>query len=108
MTMVALLKTLLKMEGYEVKALDADEDIVAAALKEKPDVLLMDVHLVPQDGMELLIKLRAAPGGKSIRVLMTSGLDFNDQCLRRGANGFIQKPFMPDELLKALQKVLGP
>ena len=104
-TMVALLKTLLKMEGYQVTALVADADIVQAVLKTKPDILLMDVHLLRQNGLDELTKLRATPGGESVRVLMTSGLDFKDQCLTRGADGFIQKPFMPDDLLNALRSV---
>jgi DNA-binding response OmpR family regulator len=104
-TMVSLLKTLLKMEGYQVSALDADTDIAQAVLKTKPDILLMDVHLLRQNGLDELVKLRAAPGGESVRVLMTSGLDFKEQCLSAGANGFIQKPFMPDDLLDALRSV---
>ena len=44
-TMVALLKTLLKMEGYRVTALDAGADIVQTVLMTKPDILLMDVYL---------------------------------------------------------------
>ena len=104
-TMVSLLKTLLKMEGYQVSALDADADIAQAVLKTKPDILLMDVHLLRQNGLDELVKLRAAPGGESVRVLMTSGLDFKDQCLSAGANGFLQKPFMPDDLLDALRSV---
>ena len=106
-TMVSLLKTLLKMEGYHVAALDADADIAQAVLKARPDVVLMDVHLMHQNGMDALVKLRAAPGGKAIRVIMTSGLDFKDQCLARGANAFIQKPFMPDDLLAVLRTVAG-
>ncbi|HSQ40631.1 MAG TPA: response regulator [Anaerolineales bacterium] len=104
-TMVALLKTLLKMEGYQVAALDSDADIVSSVIKANPDILLMDVHLLHFNGMDELAKLRATPGGESVRVLMTSGLDFKDQCLMRGANGFIQKPFMPDDLLDALRSV---
>lgn len=105
-TMVSLLKTLLKMEGYQVSALDADADIAQAVLETNPDILLMDVHLLRQNGLDELVKLRAAPGGESVRVLMTSGLDFKDQCLSAGANGFIQKPFMPDDLLDALRSVI--
>jgi DNA-binding response OmpR family regulator len=104
-TMVSLLKTLLKMEGYQVAALDGDVDIVQAVLKSNPDILLMDVHLLHQNGMDELVKLRAAPGGKSVRVLMTSGLDFKEQCLAHGADGFIQKPFMPDDLLNVLRSM---
>jgi CheY-like chemotaxis protein len=104
-TMVALLTTLLKMEGYQVAALDGDANIAQAVIEAQPDILLMDVHLLRQNGMDELVKLRAAPGGESVRVLMTSGLDFKDQCLARGANAFIQKPFMPDDLLEALRSV---
>ena len=103
-TMVNLLKTLLKMEGYQVTALDSEANIAMSAIDAKPDVLLMDVHLLHHNGIEELKKLRATPGGEAIHVLMTSGLDFKDKCLANGANGFIQKPFMPDDLLNALKK----
>ena len=106
-TMVTLLKTLLKMEGYQVSALDGDADIVQSVLSEKPDVLLMDVHMLHVNGIDALTKLRATPGGENVRVLMTSGLDFRDVCLARGANSFIQKPFMPDDLLNELKRVAG-
>jgi CheY-like chemotaxis protein len=102
-TMVVLLKTLLKMEGYQVVALDSDEDIVSSVIKANPDILLMDVHLLHYNGMDELAKLRALPEGKDVRVVMTSGLDFKEQCMALGANGFIQKPFMPDDLLNALR-----
>lgn len=104
-TMVTLLKTLLKMEGYQVSAVDADADIVQTVLETNPDVLLMDVHLLRLNGIDELTRLRAEPGGQLVRVLMTSGLDFKDQCMARGANGFIQKPFMPDDLINALRSV---
>ncbi|GER81164.1 MAG: response regulator [Anaerolineales bacterium] len=102
-TMVKLLETLLKMEGYQVSALDADASVAEAVLADPPDILLMDVHLSNNNGIEELKKLRAAPGGGDVRVLMVSGLDFKDECLANGADGFLQKPFMPDDLLSALR-----
>ena len=57
------------------------------------------------NGIEELARLRQTPGGELVRVLMTSGLDFKQQCLENGANGFIQKPFMPDDLISALRDV---
>ena len=44
-TMVSLLGTLLKMEGFEVQAIDIDADVPAIVQRERPDALLMDVHL---------------------------------------------------------------
>ena len=54
LTMVNLLKTLLKMEGFNVLALDADENVAKAFSDHCPDVLLMDVHLLHQNGLEIL------------------------------------------------------
>lgn len=102
-TMVSLLKTLLHMEGFEVVALDADADIAAAVEQEKPDAIFMDVHLGEQSGMQVLDLIRRNVGTANIRVVMTSGLNMKDECLRLGADAFLQKPFMPDDLINALK-----
>ena len=102
-TMVSLLKTLLKMEGYDVVALESDSNVPAAVVQEKPDVLFMDVHIGQQNGMEIIESLRKNPETSSLRVVMTSGLNVKDECLSRGANHFLLKPFMPDDLLSLLK-----
>ena len=106
-TMVSLLKTLLHMEGFSVVALDADDDVPRAIRKEKPDVLLMDVHLFRQDGLEILDAIRSDPRTSKVNVVMTSGMNLRDECLRRGAAEFLLKPFMPQELVAALKRVIG-
>ena len=103
-TMVSLLKTLLTMEGFEVVALASDSDVPAAILREKPDVLFMDVHLGPQSGMNIVESIRKNPELSGLRVVMTSGLNVKDECLSRGANHFLLKPFMPDDLIKVLKQ----
>jgi DNA-binding response OmpR family regulator len=103
-TMVALLKTLLNMEGFDVVALDIHSDVPDAVSREKPDALLMDVHLGRQSGMDIVEKIRKNPENAGVNVVMTSGLNVKDECLKRGANHFILKPFMPDELLLLLKK----
>lgn len=103
-TMVSLLKTLLKMEGYEVVALDAGTDIAAAVEREKPHALFMDVHLGEQSGMKALEAIRKNQDNAHVRVVMTSGLNMRDECIRYGADAFLLKPFMPDELLSVLKQ----
>ena len=102
-TMVSLLKTLLKMEGFEVIALDVNVDVPAAVLQENPDALLMDVHLGKQSGMDIVQAIRKNPALAKVRIVMTSGLNVKEECLSRGANHFLLKPFMPDDLLKVLR-----
>ena len=106
-TMVSLLKTLLKMEGFDVLALQPDDDIPAAVLRENPDVLLLDVHLSRQSGLDILDVLRRTKSTADTRVIMSSGADVREECLRRGANGFLMKPYMPDDLIMILKQSIN-
>lgn len=103
-TMVSLLKTLLTMEGFEVLGLDVDADVPAAIRREKPDALFMDVHLGEQSGMQILQEIRNHKDLENVRVVMTSGLDVREQCIQSGANAFLLKPFMPDDLIRVLKQ----
>ena len=102
LTMVSLLKTLLKMDGFEVVALDADADVPAAVERQRPDVLLLDVHLSKQNGLEILDMIRGSEHAGNVRVVMLSGLNLRDECMQHGADGFLLKPFMPDDLIRLL------
>ena len=101
--MVSLLSTLLKMEGFEVVVLDANADVPAAVKKEKPNSVLMDVHIGKQNGLDILQNIRKDPENAELRIVMASGYNVKDECLQRGANHFLLKPFMPDDLLKLLK-----
>ena len=102
-TMITLLQTLLKMEGFEVAVADVDADIPALIQSEQPDVLFMDVHLGQHSGLDVVEAIRQNPQFESLRIVMTSGLDVRDECLQRGASKFILKPFMPDDLLALIR-----
>ena len=70
---------------------------------QKPHALFMDVHLGEQSGMKILEKIRKNHENANVRVIMTSGMNVKDECLRGGANAFLLKPFMPDDLLSVLK-----
>ena len=106
MTMVTLLQTLLGMEGYEVIALGMDEDVFESVRDKRPNVLIMDVHLPKVNGLDVLDQLRANEETKDVPVVMASGLDVSSECLEHGANDFLMKPYMPDDLLNLLKKNL--
>ena len=81
----------------------SDADVPAAVLQENPDALFMDVHLGQQSGMNIVQAIRKNPALAHVRIVMTSGLNVKDECLRHGANHFLLKPFMPDDLIKVLR-----
>lgn len=107
LTMVTLLKTLLGMEGYQVVTLSFDEDVVEAVHDNQPDILLMDVHLPHVNGLDILACLRKNDETKDLKVVMTSGLNLELECKNSGADDFLLKPYMPDDLLKILKKNLN-
>jgi DNA-binding response OmpR family regulator len=106
-TMRTLLETLLGMEGFSAKAYieKQGDDFVEFVRAEKPDVVLLDVHLTYSSGVDLLTEIRSDEQLKDMHVLMTSGMDMKAICLQAGADGFLLKPYMPDELISWLHEI---
>ena len=103
-TMVSLLAMLLNLEGFIVKTptnhkMDA---LLNDIVKEHPNLALVDVNLQTGSGLDLVREIRQEPEIMNTRILMYSGLNLRKECLQAGADGFIQKPFMPDELIKLI------
>jgi CheY-like chemotaxis protein len=80
---------------------------VAQTEEEKPDLVLLDVHLGGKDGVQILRELRKNAALGDLRIVMTSGINMTDECLKAGANAFIVKPYMPENLLRLLSQVLA-
>ncbi len=108
--MRTLLQTLLELEGFEVLISNAmkEEDIIREISEKQPKVILLDVHLRGINGIKLLERIRKEQPFQDFRVLMTSGMDLRDECIKAGADGFILKPYMPDELFSYLRKFTTP
>lgn len=103
-TMVGLLTTLLGMEGFQVAALrPEDPDVQTAVRRERPDIVLLDVHLPGQNGVDIVRDLRQHDDTRGLRVVMSSGLNLKTECMAGGADAFIQKPYMPDDLIRLLR-----
>jgi DNA-binding response OmpR family regulator len=104
-TMLSLLQTLLQMEGFEVSQVSEEEleGVISEIKREKPALALIDVHLRQLSGLEILKQIRQDAELKDIYVLMSSGMDVGHKCLQAGADGFILKPYMPDELIQKIQ-----
>jgi DNA-binding response OmpR family regulator len=98
-TMLSLLGTLLEMEGFEVVKIEKFDSVLSDIRAVTPDVILMDVNLLDVNGLEILSEMRKDESLNDISVIMSSGMDFKSESLDKGANDFIQKPYMPDELI---------
>ena len=105
-TMNSLLKTLLELDGFIVVLVPHGEMVLPTALAERPDAVLMDVHIADADGMQLLRQIRVHPDLSKLPVIMCSGMDVEYECRQSGANAFILKPYPPEQLFNTLKKVI--
>jgi DNA-binding response OmpR family regulator len=107
--MFSLLHMLLEFEGYEVILWEGGEkieDIIETLCQEKPDLILMDVHLRHLNGSDIMESFRGEPDLSGTKVLIASGVELTIKSHQAGADGFILKPFMPDELIGKIQQTL--
>ncbi len=109
-TMRSLLQTLLEMEGFEVALGSGNTDTLIDDLRrQKPDLILMDVHLAGEiNGIDLLKEIRSDEEIAHARVILISGMNYEQDALAAGADGFLQKPYMIDDLLNMVREVLPP
>jgi len=107
-TMLNLLSILMEIEGYLILRLedDSEESIIDTLVRLRPDLVLMDVNLRKANGLEVLKRIRQRDDLKDIHILMSSGMDYRIECNQAGADYFLQKPYMPDELVEVVHRIL--
>lgn len=94
-TIRLLARRSLERVGYIVE--EAEDGLKALAIFERlrPDVVLLDVGMPHLDGYQTCARLRALPHGKTVQVLMITGLDdigFTERAYEVGATDFANKP----------------
>ena len=102
----ALLTTYLEIEGYEVsQAADAHSAYQALA-DNPPDLVLLDVMLSPDDGLEVLARVRK---NSEVAVILLTGKGAESDRvvgLKLGADDYVVKPFSPAEVEARISSVL--
>ena len=96
----------LEMEGYAVREAGSAEEGLKVLDELRPDLVLLDVMMPKVDGWEMLQLMQERHGVGSIPVVMFSGKVDEataDEAAERGAQGFIGKPFDPQQLIDADQ-----
>lgn len=104
-----IIRDLMTSVGYElIEAVDGIEG-VAAAEREKPDLILMDIQLPGIDGYEATRRIRAIPDMAKVPIIaVTSYALSGDEAKTReaGCDGYVAKPFSPRQLLAKVREFL--
>ncbi len=108
-TIRSIIRYTLEAEGYTVFETGNGDDVEAMIAKSRPDLVLLDYHMPGKDGIEVLADLRQCISTKSLPVIMltaNSEKEVRIEGLEKGANDFLYKPFVPDEVLLRVRNIL--
>ena len=92
----------LESSGFTAKGLESGKELNAAIAEQLPDLILLDIMLPGEDGLEILSRLKASEVTKEIPVIMVTakGAEYDKVMgLDCGADDYITKPFNPLELI---------
>lgn len=106
--LVELVTFTLESHGHEVLTAEDGAEAIELATSEQPDVVVLDGMMPGADGLDVLRQLRQ-DAGLSLPVIMLSARKQERDVvggLAEGANDYLVKPFMPEELAVRIQKVL--
>ena len=99
----ALLRDLLEAEGYQVESVGTGEAALEALeVNPETDLLVLDLMLPGMSGYEVIEKLRAEASQSRVPILVLSALSSPSarvRGLRDGADDYMTKPFLPEELV---------
>ena len=100
---VVHLKKILEREGFRVVAMSTDgRDAVDQVLRERPDVVLMDINLPNMDGIEATRRIFGTYRTYRPCILMVTAYgdeEHRTRAMEAGASGYIVKPYSPQELI---------
>ncbi|MBI2863330.1 MAG: response regulator [Chloroflexi bacterium] len=106
---IKVLEALLVPRGYAVLTATSGEQALEKVAQEKPDLVLLDIHMPCMDGHEVCAKLREDPATRLLPVVMVTSSDEEDEKLKSieaGADDFIPKPVNRLELLARVKSLL--
>jgi DNA-binding response OmpR family regulator len=107
MQIVRVLRGYLEQGNYRVIAAYNGEEALAAARREHPDLVILDLQMPKMDGLEFTRRVRVEQPGIAI-IMLTARVEEMDRLvgLELGADDYVTKPFSPREVVARVRAVL--
>jgi CheY-like chemotaxis protein len=107
--LIRSLSFILSKEGYEVLTASNGEEALQKVIESKPALLFLDVMMPKKNGYEVCEEIRKMPDLKEtyILILTAKGGDIDrEKALSAGADGFMTKPFSPQEVISKTKTIM--
>ena len=105
-----ILRDLLGNAGYELIEAESGEDALSAVMKQRPDLILMDIQLPVMDGYEATRRIKSNPEMKEVPVIAVTSYALagdDAKALAAGCNCYVTKPYSPRALLAKVREYLA-
>ncbi|MCI5212013.1 MAG: response regulator, partial [Candidatus Electrothrix sp. ATG2] len=105
-----LLKKLLKRAGFAVREASNGQEAITVFNTWQPCFIWMDIGMPVLDGFEATRRIRALPGGSTVKIAALTASVFKEQhgkILAAGCDTVVHKPFRAGELFSVMEKYLG-
>jgi signal transduction histidine kinase len=107
---IRLYQIILTKAGFTLTVARSGEELLAAIVVEKPDVIVLDVILPDHTGLDLCYRLKSDPEYLDIKIILVSGTEISPSKVADGidigADDYLVKPFDPKELLARIKSCL--
>ena len=100
----------LEQHGHEVFEAGNGEEALRVVRERRPDLIVLDLMLPGVDGYGVLEALRSEGSTPGVKVLVLSAKSLQadrDRSRQLGAEAFLTKPFLPDDLCRTVDRMLG-
>ncbi|MBR1552509.1 MAG: response regulator, partial [Schwartzia sp.] len=94
---------------YDVRCVSSGAEALAEMEKEKPDLVLLDLHMPGMDGLEVMARLRCIEGCEDLPVVFLTGdndADTEAKIFAAGAMDFLAKPMVMQVALHRIHRIL--
>lgn len=108
-TLRDILQELFQERGYTVHAASDGEEALPLILREKPDLLVLDLNMPLRDGLDVMKELKGHSSLSRMKILIVSGSQNRGErllCEALGAHGFMGKPFNCEDLMRMAEDLL--
>ncbi|MBI9044894.1 MAG: response regulator [Anaerolineaceae bacterium] len=102
------IKKMLVGDGFEVVEASNGVEAVDSYMKEKPDVVLMDITMPEMDGLTALQEIKSKDNQAKVIMLTALGQESVVlEAIKSGARDFVVKPFEKDRVIQAIRKLIA-
>jgi CheY-like chemotaxis protein len=107
---MTLIRMLLEQEGFQIQLARDGKEGFEAAIREKPDLIALDLGMPVMDGWEFIRKAKSTPDIQEIPIVVVTAILLpgeRHKVLDAGCAGYVSKPFPVHELIGEIQRCLA-